>query len=46
MLTIRFERFQPLAGALAELLLIAGLALTWGDPSSDSADETFSYATL
>src|SRR5918993_444799 len=42
--TTRFERFQPLAGALAGLLLIAGLALTWGDPSSETAvDETFSY---
>src|SRR5215211_1665400 len=40
----RFERFQPLAGALAGLLLIAGLALTWGDPSSETApDEAFSY---
>jgi hypothetical protein len=42
--TTRFERFQPLAGALAGLLLIAGLALTWGDPSSETAPgETFSY---
>lgn len=40
----RFERFQPLAGAIAGLLLIAGLALTWGDPSSETAlDETYSY---
>jgi len=40
----RFERFQPLAGVVAGLLLIAGLALTWGDPSSETAiDETFSY---
>jgi hypothetical protein len=42
--TTRFERFQPLAGVLAGLLLIAGLALTWGDPSSETAPgETFSY---
>jgi hypothetical protein len=42
--TTRFERFQPLAGALAGLLMVAGLALTWGDPSSETApDETFAY---
>ena len=40
----RFERFQPLAGVLSGVLLIAGLALTWGDPSSETGiDETFSY---
>jgi len=40
----RFERFQPLAGVLSGLLLIAGLALTWGDPSSETGiDDTFSY---
>ncbi len=40
----RFERFQPLAGVLSGLFLIAGLALTWGDPSSETAlDETYSY---
>ena len=40
----RFERFQPLASVLSGLLLIAGLALTWGDPSSATGiDETFSY---
>jgi hypothetical protein len=40
----RFERFQPLAGVLSGLLLIAGLALTWGDPSSETAlDKTYSY---
>jgi hypothetical protein len=33
----RFARFLPLAGALAGLLLVAGLALTWGDPSSETA---------
>jgi hypothetical protein len=39
-----FARFQPLAGAIAGVVLIAGLALTWGDPSSETAiDETFSY---
>jgi hypothetical protein len=44
MSTTRFERFQPLAGALAGLVLIAGLALTWGDPSSETAPgKTFSY---
>jgi len=42
--TTRFERFQPLAGVISGLLLIAGLALTWGHPSSETAiDETFSY---
>ena len=40
----RFERFQPLAGVLSGLFLFAGLALTWGDPSSETAlDETYSY---
>lgn len=40
----RFDRFQPLAGALAGVLLIAGLGLTWGDPASEApADETFEY---
>ena len=40
----RFERFQPLAGVLSGVLLIAGLALTWGDPASETAlDETYSY---
>jgi hypothetical protein len=40
----RFECFQSLAGTVAGLLLIAGLALTWGDPSSETAPgETFSY---
>ena len=44
MRSTRFERFQPLAGVLSGLLLIAGLALTWGDPSSETAlDETYSY---
>jgi hypothetical protein len=42
--TTRFERFQPIAGVLAGVFLIAGLALTWGDPSSEtSLDETVSY---
>jgi lysylphosphatidylglycerol synthetase-like protein (DUF2156 family) len=40
----RFDRFLPLAGALIGLLFFAGLALTWGDPSSETAPaETFSY---
>ena len=33
----RFERFQPIAGVLAGLVLIAGLGLTWGDPSSETS---------
>ena len=40
----RFDRLLPLAGALVGLLFFAGLALTWGDPSSETAPaETFSY---
>jgi lysylphosphatidylglycerol synthetase-like protein (DUF2156 family) len=40
----RFDRFLPLAGALIGLLFLVGLALTWGDPSSETAPaETFSY---
>jgi hypothetical protein len=40
----RFDRFLPIAGALIGLLFFAGLALTWGDPSSETAPaETFSY---
>jgi hypothetical protein len=40
----RFDRFLPLAGVLIGLLFFAGLALTWGDPSSETAPaETFSY---
>jgi hypothetical protein len=40
----RFDRFLPLAGALIGLLFFVGLALTWGDPSSETAPgETFSY---
>ena len=40
----RFARFLPLAGALAGLLLVLGLALTWGDPSSETAAaEHYSY---
>jgi hypothetical protein len=40
----RFDRFLPLAGTLSGLLLVAGLALTWGDPSSETgAAETFAY---
>lgn len=40
----RFSRFLPLAGTLIGLLFFAGLALTWGDPSSETAPaETFDY---
>src|SRR5215213_9985608 len=40
----RFARFLPLAGVLIGLLFFVGLALTWGDPSSEAAPaETFSY---
>jgi hypothetical protein len=40
----RFERILPLAGVAAGVLLIGGLALTWGDPSSETdPGETFSY---
>ena len=40
----RFDRFLPIAGVLIGLLFFAGLALTWGDPSSETAPaETFSY---
>jgi hypothetical protein len=40
----RFERFLPLAGALIGVLFFVGLALTWGDPSSETAPaETFAY---
>jgi hypothetical protein len=40
----RFDRYLPLAGALVGLLFLAGLALTWGDPGSETAPaETFSY---
>jgi hypothetical protein len=44
MYATRFERFQPIAGVLAGVVLIAGLALTWGDPSSETSfDKTVSY---
>jgi hypothetical protein len=40
----RFDRFLPLAGVLVGALFFVGLALTWGDPSSETAPaETFSY---
>ena len=40
----RFDRFLPLAGALIGLLFFVGLALTWGDPSSETGPaEAFSY---
>lgn len=39
-----FDRFLPIAGVLIGLLFFVGLALTWGDPSSETAPaETFSY---
>ena len=39
-----FDRFALLAGALAGLVLVGGLALTWGDPSSEAAStEHFDY---
>ena len=44
MIADRFDRLLPLAGALIELLFFVGLALMWGDPSSETAPaETFSY---
>ncbi|MFL5964068.1 MAG: hypothetical protein ACJ757_14365 [Gaiellaceae bacterium] len=40
----RFDRFFPLAGVLAGLLLLAGLVLLRDDPSSETGPvETFSY---
>lgn len=40
----RFDRFLPLAGVLAGLLLLAGLVLLRNDPSSETGPaETFSY---
>jgi hypothetical protein len=40
----RFDRFLPLAGALAGLLFFVGLVLLWNDPSSETGPaETFSY---
>jgi hypothetical protein len=40
----RFDRLLPLAGALVGLLFFVGLALTWGDPSSETGPaETFAY---
>jgi hypothetical protein len=40
----RFDRFLPLAGALIGVLFFVGLALTWGDPSSETGPaETFAY---
>ena len=40
----RFDRFLPLAGVLAGLLLLAGLVLLRDDPSSGTGPaETFSY---
>jgi hypothetical protein len=40
----RFDRFLPLAGVLAGLLFVAGLALNRTDPSSETGPaETFAY---
>jgi len=40
----RFDRFLPLAGALAGLLFFVGLVLLWDDPSSETGPaETFAY---
>lgn len=44
MIADRFDRLLLFAGALIGLLFFVGLALTWGDPSSETAPaETFSY---
>jgi hypothetical protein len=40
----RFDRFLPLAGALAGVLFFVGLALLWNDPSSETDPaKTFGY---
>jgi hypothetical protein len=40
----RFDRFLPLAGALAGVLFFVGLALLWNDPSSETDPaKTFDY---
>jgi hypothetical protein len=40
----RFDRFLPLAGALAGVLFFVGLALLWNDPSSETDPaKTFAY---
>jgi hypothetical protein len=40
----RFDRFLPLAGALAGVLFFVGLALLWNDPSSETDPaKTFEY---
>lgn len=44
MVSDRFDRFLPLASALAGLLFFVGLVLLWNDPSSETGPaETFSY---
>lgn len=44
MVSDRFDRFLPLAGALAGVLFFVGLALLWNDPSSETDPaETFGY---
>jgi hypothetical protein len=40
----RFDRFLPIAGVLAGLLVFVGLILLWDDPSSETGPaETFAY---
>ncbi len=44
MVSDRFDRFLPFAGALAGLLFFVGLVLLWNDPSSETGPaETFAY---
>lgn len=44
MVSDRFDRFLPLAGALAGVLFFVGLALLWNDPSSETDPaKTFAY---
>jgi hypothetical protein len=42
--SVRFDRFLPLAGALAGLLFFVALILLWNDPASETGPaETFSF---
>lgn len=44
MVSDRFDRFLPLAGALAGVLFFVGLTLLWNDPSSETDPaKTFDY---
>ena len=44
MISDRFDRFLPLAGALAGLLFFVALLLLWNDPASETGPaETFSF---